>query len=319
MLRKVLAGLAAVLALAALAVTLLPLSHSAAWWVRMWDFPRYHIALAALVALLLSLLLPRGARGVSVLAMLGVLGWQGWWIWPHTPLGAEEVALVEGQGVRAVSLNLLQENRDHGAVLDYLERHDPDLVLLMETDAVWAEALEPFLARYPHRAERIADDYYGMILATRLPADRIEMAYLSDDVTPAGVAELSHEGRPFTFVGLHPRPPVPDTDTDERDEQIAKAALLARRDGVPTVAMGDFNDVSWSRTGQRFRELGGYHDPRAGRGILASFSAESRMMRFPIDHGLVTDGIALHGFRIGPEVGSDHFPVEMRFSVGRGN
>lgn len=39
-------------AIAALITTLLPLTNSVMWWVRMWDFPRVHIAGVALVTLL---------------------------------------------------------------------------------------------------------------------------------------------------------------------------------------------------------------------------------------------------------------------------
>ena len=60
---------AAIVALTVLlvAVTLLPLSGSHAWWVRMWDFPRVQIAvglaLAAALALLLSGPLRWGVAG----------------------------------------------------------------------------------------------------------------------------------------------------------------------------------------------------------------------------------------------------------------
>ena len=316
MLRRAAAALAVLLAVAAVVTTLLPLSHSNAWWVRMWEFPRQNIAIGAAVAFLLAWALPQGPRGATLLAMATVVGWQGWWIWPHAPWAEEEVAVVGGDGARIVSLNVLQGNRDHDRTLAYLRDRDPDVLLLMETDAIWADALAPVLDAYPYRVERIADDHYGMILVTRLPADRLELIDLSDDTTPAAVAELEWDGRTFSLAGLHPRPPVPATDTEERDEQIAKAATLARRDGVPSIAIGDFNDVSWSRASRRLRDIGGFKDPRYGRGILASFKADSWWLRAPIDHGLVTEGIVVHDFRLGPNVGSDHLPVELVVSVG---
>ena len=315
MLRRVVAGLAVLLAVVAVAVTLLPLSPSSAWWVRMWEFPRQHVAIGAVVTALLAAALPSGPRGLTVVAMLVVAGWQASWVWPHMPWAEETVPIEDGAGARIVSLNVLQDNDDHAAVRAYLRDADADVLLLMETDAVWAEALAPVLDAYPHRIDWIADDYYGMIFVTRLEPDRLEMADLGDGSTPAAVAVLRHDGRPFVVTGLHPRPPVPGTSTQERDAQIAMAATLADRSDLPAVTVGDFNDVSWSRAGQRFREVGGYADPRVGRGILASFAADSWWMKFPIDQGLVTDDVRLHRFGLGPEVGSDHLPVEMEVSV----
>ena len=214
-----------------------------------------------------------------------------------------------------MSLNVLQGNEDRGAVLDYLRAADADLLLLMETDAAWRDALAPVLAGYATVVEEVKDDHYGMILATRLPVRRAELVRLSDDVTPAAVAELELAGGPLLFTGLHPRPPVPRTSVEARDEQIRMAALLARREDVPAIAMGDFNDVAWSWASQSFRDVGGYADPRAGRGIMASFDARSWWLKVPIDQSLVTEGVRVHSFGLGPNVGSDHLPVEMTVSV----
>ena len=302
--------------------TLLPLSASNAWWVRMWEFPRLHLLVLALAVLVLLRFVWRPLRAATFLAMIATVLWQGWWAWPYAPWAAEQVEVTDGDGGAVLlALNVLQGNDDTAAVRDYLDRVDADLVLLMETDRRWAEALEPVLSRYPTRAERIADDHYGMILATRLPAARAELVDLGYESAPhpapIAVAELEIDGRPIVFTGLHPFPPVPQSSRAERDRQTAIAARLARIDGVPAVAMGDFNDVAWSRSSQLFRDHGDYLDPRAGRGILASFSARSRILRVPIDQGLVTDGIEVQAFEIGPDVGSDHFPILLRVSPER--
>lgn len=116
-------------------------------------------------------------------------------------------------------------------------------------------------------------------------------------------------------MGLHPRPPVPGRDTDERDAQIRRAALIADRTIQPVVAMGDFNDVAWSWTSERFKEYGSFRDPRAGRGFLPSFDVNSIWMRFPIDQLYLTDGLALVSFSRLDPVGSDHFPMKAVIGV----
>ena len=78
------------------------------------------------------------------------------------------------------------------------------------------------------------------------------------------------------------------------------------------VVMGDFNDVVWSKKSFYFKRVGGYLDPRFGRGFLSSFHAKYPFLRFPIDHFFVTDGVVVSDFRRGPAVGSDHFPMIAR-------
>jgi len=108
---------------------------------------------------------------------------------------------------------------------------------------------------------------------------------------------------------MHPRPPVPGNDTEERDAQIKRAATLTKHSDLPVICMGDFNDVAWSRTAQNFKHHGNFHDPRVGRGMLSSFDANHPILRFPIDQLYVTGGIDLISFERKRAVGSDHFPM----------
>ncbi len=301
------------------AVTLIPLSPSRRWWVRIWDFPRLHIAgcFAATAAVAATLPWPGGPL-LAVLALAG-LAYQATWIFPYTPLARKEARLAADapDGVTLLAINVLEENPRHDLVIRLVEAVDPDVVLLMETDAVWTAALESVLARYPTVVREPRDDYYGMIFATRLETAEARIVHLTHDETPTLLAELrAPNGRPFAFVGLHPQPPTPDgDDTDERDAQIIYAARFARRTDLPLVAMGDFNEAAWSRGAQDFKRVGGYIDPRIGRGLYASFHAEHLMIRCPIDQIYVTEDIAVVSIALGPRVGSDHFPLIARLRV----
>jgi endonuclease/exonuclease/phosphatase (EEP) superfamily protein YafD len=298
--------------------TLLPLSGSRAWWVRMWDFPRVHVAAGFLLLLPLAPLL--AAPGALALAGLGLVGaaWQFRHIRPYTRLARPEVRLAPDapDTITCLVSNVLMENTDHAAVAALVERVDPDVLFLMETDARWIEALGPVLARYPSVLIEPRDDCYGLAFATRLPVEVARIVHLTRDGTPTVLAELrDREGRPFTFVGLHPQPPVPGQDTEERDAQIIFAARFARKSDRPLVAMGDFNDAAWSDTAQSFKRVGGYVDPRVGRGLFASFNAANLLIRCPIDQVYVTADVAVVSIALGGKVGSDHFPLIARLRI----
>jgi endonuclease/exonuclease/phosphatase (EEP) superfamily protein YafD len=302
-----------VLTLAIAAATVLPLSGSKRWWIRVCDFPRLQIAAAVPVAAVPTLFGPWAGPLLPILAVC--LGYQLWRIRPYTALVRSEIGFAPGrspgQDVTLLSANVLMENDEHDKVRALIEAVDPDIVFLMETDRRWADALAPALAGYETVVSVPKDNYYGLIFATRLPATDARAVHLTVDDTPALFAELSApdgSGR-FRFIGLHPRPPVPGEDTDERDAQVLYAARFAQESGVPIVTMGDFNDVAWSDTSQRFKFAGGYLDPRIGRGLFPSFDANHWLIRFPIDQLFITADVALADFRLGPHVGSDHFPI----------
>lgn len=300
-------------------VTLAPLVPTDQWWVRGWDFPRAHIAVLCIVAALLSILVLPGYGPVLAVACLGMGLFQGLRVLPFTPLWPEEIALTKGDDTGAFTLlssNVLKENQRPELVLKHLRDADADVVLLMETDPDWAARLEPVLARYPIVKQLPKSGHYGMIFATRLEVITARFEHLSSDDTPTLVATLEGpNGHRFSFIGLHPRPPVPGQDTQERDIQIRNAARVAHHLRHPVIAMGDFNDVAWSDTSRAFKRHGGYVDPRVGRGIHPSFDADSWIMRFPIDQFFVTAGVEVFSFGRGPYVGSDHFPMHAKVRI----
>ena len=78
--------------------------------------------------------------------------------------------------------------------------------------------------------------------------------------------------------------------------------------GRNLVLMGDFNAAPWSRTQQYLRQNGAFNDhadlaltwPAWGPAII----------RLPIDHIMTRGQPRLLSFEPGPNVGSDHLPVE---------
>ncbi|WGH77932.1 endonuclease/exonuclease/phosphatase family protein [Jannaschia ovalis] len=302
-------------ALALMAVTLLPLWEATFWWVRAWEFPRVHILVLAALTLPLAFALRGAGRWIVAVGMIGVVMWQGAWLRPYAAGAGEAVAMREADdGVTVLSFNVLQSNRDFAATRELIAAVDPDVLVLMETNADWAAALEGTLAGYPTQARSITEDRYGLILATRLPATGVETVTLEGQEAPFAIATVETGSGPLEITAIHPRPPVPRTDGQQRDRQIERAAELARRGDAAALAVGDFNDVPWSRAAQRFRDLGGLLDPREGRGLLNSFDPDSLMLSFPLDQALVTEDVVLEEFRLGPDVGSDHLPLILRLA-----
>ena len=294
--------------------TLAPLTNSVQWWVRGWDFPRLHIACVAFVVAVTGFLLATTWTQIIAVLMICCALYQTVRIFPYTPFATPEIRLATTTAaqdrVTLLSVNVLMENSDHERLQALIDREDPDVLFLMETDAVWTAALEPQLSRYETVVRHPLPNHYGAIFATRLPARSAKTVFLSDDNTPTVLAELEGPSGGFFFVGLHPRPPVPGNDTEARDAQIKRAARLADRTYLPVVAMGDFNDVAWSWTAERFKAYGDFRDPRVGRGMLPSFDANSWLMRFPIDQLYLTEGLDLVSFERLEHVGSDHFPMK---------
>jgi hypothetical protein len=77
---------------------------------------------------------------------------------------------------------------------------------------------------------------------------------------------------------------------------------------------GDLNDVAWSYTTQLFLRESRLLDPRLGRGFYNTFSANSRVFRFPLDHVFHSAHFKLVELQRLRHVGSDHFPMLIEVS-----
>ncbi len=306
------------------AITISSVIESNIWWIRIWDFPRFMIACLALITFVCAIIFMSGpARWVVPLTMVAVMGWQAYRIFPYTPFAAKEVEFAtldaqdtDKQCFKILSFNVLQDNRNYQATIDMLEREDPDVILLMETDQKWIDAVAPAMEKYGFRETVPLDNLYGLAFYTRLNVTRSEVRYIADTGTPSIFVWMeTRNGDAFHFIGLHPRPPMPGQDTEDRDGEIAIAAKLAAEENVPVLAMGDFNDVAWSKTSQTFKRIGGYVDPRIGRGFYATFPAYWPIFRWPLDHLFITPDVAITSIDVLENTGSDHLPVTAQFCI----
>jgi endonuclease/exonuclease/phosphatase (EEP) superfamily protein YafD len=315
--------LAAVIALIVFAAILVILAAIASaipsnqWWIRAWDFPRLAVLCSGVLVFLALCFVRFRWRWALGSGLLAALAYQAGHIWPYTILANVEARSIDVTDAErqshcfvALSLNVLQDNRDYDRTLALIERENPDILVLMETDTAWIEAMEPVLAGFPHRFEAPLSNKYGLVFASRLAVIEGRLANLAEQATPSfhGVLQ-TRAGKPFRLSALHPRPPHPGQDTEERDAEIAIAAMMTRDSGMPTFTLGDFNDVGWSETSQLFRRTGRYVDPRVGRGFYATFPASLPVFRWPIDHVFFTEEFGLYSLSVGDAVGSDHLPV----------
>lgn len=315
-----------------LIASVLPLLPVGAWIVRLCDFPRLQIAaLTALALAALVLCLWQGGWSNSLLAWCvagaGVACWQASHMVPYTPLWPLEIQSADGDAEHAITVavvNLQYDNPEKEDALPILRQQDADLLLLIEYNRAWQDALQPLKGEFPHRQGVVEEKGLGLMLWSRLPLIDSEIRYLVSDARPSIFAEVElTNGRQVHFIGVHPTPPGLEKREGEgrHDSRIRDAELMLVADHLTDhpdddwIVTGDFNDVAWSHTTRLFKRLSGLKDPRIGRGLLSTYHAKNPVIRFPIDHVFLPDSAKIVRVERFHPPGSDHLAFVAEFSL----
>ncbi len=307
--------LAAGFGLAATAV--LPMLRSDRWWIRALDFPRLQLLALYLVAAPLVLWGGRGSRAARLAA--GSLGaaaaYQLTWIYPYVPGSRVEVHGASRhhpeRSIRLLVANVRRGNREVGRLLERVAAAEPDLVVLDEPDEWWIGRLHVLEETFPHAVTCPLDNAYGMALYSKLPIDEARVRFLVEPDVPSIHARVRlRSGEAIRLISLHPRPPRPGTDSGERDAELVLVGRQAAGAPEPTIVCGDMNDVAWSPTSRLFQKVSGLLDPRRGRGLYATFHAETPpWLRYPLDHLFHSGHFRLAAMQTLGYIGSDHLPL----------
>ena len=318
-------GRRGLIALAVLLILLsfLPFWQTDRWWVRQWDYPRLQVA-GLLLIVLAGLFFVKFKRSTAFWALasgcVAALAWQATHFVAYLPLYPDQQvrsakSCAPGREISLLNANVLLTNSDYDRLLRLVETRQPDVLLLLEVDKGWEEALLPLAKRYPYKLAEPVPNTYGMILMSRLPMEG-QIRHLLQAGVPSAHARIRlRDGQIVNFHGLHPEPPWPGDDSGERDAELVKVGREVRNDGRATIVMGDLNDVAWSRTSRLFKKVAGMNDPRVGRGFYPTFNANYPLLRWPLDHLFVSPHFELMRIDLLPDIGSDHFPIFFRLCL----
>lgn len=283
------------------------------WWV--CDLAshfrvQYGLFLAACALVLLAQKRLRAAAVPATLALVnGALVAPCYWPVAEPPAGP--------RALRVGVVNLLCLNREPTRALAFFRAARPDFLLLMEVTEHWLRALDELKDDYPHTYALPREDSFGIAVFSRLPLDPVESRQLGSALLPSLLFQVTVDGQTLTVLGTHPLPPVSAANTARRNEHLAQAAQLVRALSGPVLLLGDLNTTPWSSSFRDLVNASGLRDGRRGQGIQATWPVAVPLLRIPIDHCLASPEIAIHALTVGPDLGSDHFPVLVDFSLSR--
>ena len=299
------------------------------WWIRGADFPRLQILVLGLIAFVLLLVWDQPWdlwRQIILITLIAALAYQLKMVLPYTFIWKKQVKKVRknqlnpDKQISLIVCNVLTTNDKYHLLIKQIQKHQPDLILTLESDQTWQNALAVIEKDYPYRVPVPLDNLYGMHLYSRLELKDTEVKFiLSDEIPSIHTTVILPSGQPVQLYCLHPKPPSP---TEAKDSTLRDAELLIVGDQIKDldescIVMGDLNDVAWSRTTRLFQRISGLLDPRVGRHYINTFHADYPLLRWSLDHIFHSTDFALVHMKRLPHIGSDHFPVYVVLQTGR--
>jgi endonuclease/exonuclease/phosphatase (EEP) superfamily protein YafD len=295
------------------------MSYSQHYLVRSCDFVRLQVFYIAGFVTVLSVYIQidnesSGFLYINIMAILVML-LQGKWIYPYTWLAKKEVQSAEKHiehSVRIMSANVLMSNHKSEQLIGLVNKHQPDLLITLESDSWWGNKLSVLKQDYPYFIESPQDNRYGMHLYSKFKIHDAKICELIEKDIPS-IHILFENGQGTQMQGhfIHPAPPSPTEEDSSRprDSELIMVAKALKNPTRPVIVAGDLNDVAWSRSTRLFMQISGFLDPRKGRGFYNTFHASYFFMRWPLDHLFHSEGFRVKRIKRLAKYGSDHFAL----------
>lgn len=301
-------------------VSFFPLVNDSHWVFRIFDFIRLQLLAALLMLLALSPMVVHTLTVPVILVLLIMLVaavYHVTVVLPYLPIRTHKYT-KQGHSIVTLSVNVMQENRDFQRLVALVQRVQPDVLLTMETDQRWEEALSEIEKYFENTIRVPKDNRYGMHLYSKLEIDDFKIHHLISKEHPSIEATFVDAYKNYvTFWAIHPPPPSPTEKptSKQKDAELMEVARRVRQTTLPTIVLGDFNNVAWSKISKLFGKVSNLKDARLNKGIHGTFPSRFWIFRFPIDLLFHSRSVTVSKIKVLPSIGSDHLPFLCKLRV----
>lgn len=217
--------------------------------------------------------------------------------------------------LRAMLMNLNAGNGNTKWVLKAIRSADPDLLLLEEVTPKWATDLAILNSDYPYRIAEPQEGCFGIMLLSKVPLEHGKIVEIGTASVPSITVDAYFPQGTVCIIGTHPLPPMGAAFSQQRNKQLSDLPELVMEQKHPVLLIGDLNVSPFSYWFRRLLSESGLKNSMKGFGFQPSWPSNLRLLCIPLDHVLHSPEITIHNRVTGGDVGSDHFPVIVDFSV----
>lgn len=210
--------------------------------------------------------------------------------------------------IRLMLINVNTRSGNPRLVESAVAGTDPDVLVLEEISEHWMESLTWLTNSYPHSCVRPRYDNFGIGLFSKMPIVTNRIDFIGNPEVPTILAIVDAGTTRLQVIATHPVPPVGFLGATWRNGQLNELPDHRRSD-MPVIVIGDLNVTPWNYHFKRLLRRGRLLDSARGYGLQTTWPSHNPLMRIPLDHCLHSPDLFVADRRIGPPVGSDHYPL----------
>ena len=281
------------------------------WFIEILSNFKVQLVILSIFIFLLTLFLRRN-RLICLLSLVLII-WNFSFIY-KLYIPNNSLTKIEQSRTSIVCINLFSDNSNSQEVINYIKNRDPDVLILLELTPKWTNELGSIIESYSFKKSEIRSDNFGIGLYSKIDS-KLSILRLDESQVPSIRADIKLNGDSLSILATHPFPPVGKKRFEIRNSHLENLAIISKSYSEHLIVVGDLNTSSFSKHFKNLLNESQLIDSRNGFGILATWPANFTPLKTTIDHFLVSKNIQVHNRGVGSEIGSDHLPIFMEFSI----
>lgn len=292
-----------------LLVSILPNIISSYWLLDIFSNFKLQYLFISIGLFLLVLISFKKKLSAIILLLIAII-WNSYFIVPYFFQTNNSPHTKE---IKIISVNLLSSNSKENLVLNYITKEDPDILILMELTPKWEEKLKTIINKFEYREIVPRIDNFGIAVLSKYKMDS-NIDYFNLNDKPSIVSNFELNNQILSVIATHPIPPINQVTFERRNKQLTNIIQDRNKFSDNLIIAGDFNTSSFSN---HFNKLvnGDLMDSRIGFGLLPTWPADYEILQTTLDHFLVSKNLKVIDRKTGPNIGSDHLPINIVIGI----
>ncbi len=230
---------------------------------------------------------------------------------------------------RVMSTNLNIANSSAAEVIKLTEKEQPDLALFIEVNDAMAQQLETLKTFLPYSSNQLTPYQPGTVLYSKAPLTDLEIRKFDTNNAVNLTARVKAKNQQLSIVAIHPLPPLKPEFLRSRNKVFRAVSDYIQQQNDSVILVGDFNTTMWSSAYRKLAHETGLKNTRKGLGTFPTWPANlsyhltpklnifAKLFQIPIDQCLASPSLRVIKMHAGPDIGSDHLPIIVDFSIGK--